>query len=134
MLPLPSWMRRTLYITAVANIAVAMTFLPAAESMRVMAGFPAGGDPFYLLTIGLFVLLFGIGYLWTAMVGRSDRLFIAIATAGKLSFVALVVHFWSIGAMPLRAPILASADLIFGAIFLVWLLTARAPAPLVQTV
>ena len=47
------------------------------------------------------------------MVGRSDRLFIAIATAGKLSFVALVVcTFWSIDAMPLRAPILASADLI----------------------
>jgi len=128
MIPLPTWMRRALFITAGMNILVAGAFIPAAESLRVLAGFPAGGEPFYVATVGLFILLFGLGYLSAAMMGRAERLFIAVAAAGKLSFVWLLTCFWLSGALPLRAPILGSADLVFGALFLFWLLTARAPA------
>jgi hypothetical protein len=124
MIPLPAWMRRTLFTTAAMNIAVAAAFLPAAEPLRTAAGLPAGGDPFYLLMIGLFVLLFGLGYLWCAATGRAERLFIALGALGKASFVALLVRFWAAGALPLRAPVLGSADLVFSALFLVWLLTA----------
>lgn len=130
MIPLPTWMRRALFITAAMNIAVAATFIPAAEPLRLAAGFPAGGHPLYLLTIGLFIATFGLGYLWCAVAGRADRLFIALAALGKLSFFALVVRFWSLGDLPVRAPILGSADLVLGTMFVVWLLSARAPAAL----
>src|SRR5262245_66621990 len=110
MIPLPSWMRRALFATAALNIAVAGAFLPPAEPLRVLAGFPAGAHPFYLLTVGLFVFLFGLGYLWTAVAGRGDRLFITLGALGKASFVALLVALWAAGDLPLRAPVLGSAD------------------------
>jgi hypothetical protein len=127
MIPLPTWMRRALFTTAGMNIGVAATFIPAAEPLRTAAGFPEGGHPLYLLTIGLFILLFGLGYLWCASAGRAERLFIALGALGKLSFFALLVRFWAVGALPLRAPVLGTADLVFGAMFLVWLVSARAP-------
>jgi hypothetical protein len=95
MIPLPTWMRRALFVTAAMNLLAAAGFLPAAGMLRAVAGFPEEAHPFYLLSVGMFVLLFGIGYLWTALVGRADRLFIALATIGKLSFFALLVHLWT---------------------------------------
>lgn len=126
MIPLPTWMRRALFAAAAMNVLAAAGFLPAAGPLRAAAGFPEDAHPFYLLTVGMFVVLFGIGYLWTALVGHADRLFIALAAAGKLSFFALLVHLWSAGALPIRAPVMGSGDLVFGTIFVAWLLTARA--------
>jgi hypothetical protein len=123
MIPLPTWMRRALYATAGMNILAAVAFVPAAESLRALAGLPVGSHPLYLATVGMFVGLFGLAYLWTAVAGRADRLFIAIAAAGKLSFFALLVSFWAIGDLPMRAVVAGTGDLIFGAMFLAWLLT-----------
>jgi hypothetical protein len=78
-----------------------------------------------LYTVGLFILLFGVGYLWSAVTGQGERLFIAIAAAGKLGFVTLVTTLWLDGELPARAPLAASPDLIFGALFAVWLFGAR---------
>jgi len=128
MIPLPQWMRLTLYVTAVMNIAVSAAFIPGATALRAMAGLPQASHPLYISTVGVFVMLFGIGYLWAATVGRADRLFIALATVGKLSFFALLVRLWIAGALPLRAPLLGTADLIFGSLFLIWLLRTRADA------
>ncbi len=125
MIPLPTWMRRTLFATAVMNLLVAAAFVPAGATLRAVAGFPEAGHPFYLLTVGLFVLLFGLGYLWAAVTGRADRLFIAVAAAGKLSFVALLVGLWVAGTLPTRAPVLGMADLVFAMLFLRWLLSVR---------
>lgn len=121
MTALPPWMRRTLFVTAVANGVAAAAFVPSARALRALAGFPEGEHPLYLTTAGMFVLLFGLAYLAAAVRGRADRVFIAIAAAGKLTFVALLVWFWGIGMLPARAPLLGSADLVFGILFLVWL-------------
>ena len=126
MIPLPTWMRRALFATAAMNILAATAFVPAAASLRTLAGLPAGGHPLYLLTVGMFVLLFGLAYLWTAVKGRAEPLFIAMAAAGKLSFFALLVGFWAAGELPGRAPLAGTADLIFGVLFSVWLLAGRA--------
>ena len=131
MIRLPQWMRRTLLVTAVANVGVAAMFLPAAHSVRALAGFPEA-PPFYLDLAGLFILLFGLGYLWMGIINRGDRLFIAISAVGKLSFFALTVHLWSVGDLPVRVPALAVGDLVFATLFAAWLVTARAvaaPAP-----
>lgn len=127
-IPFPQWMRRAMFATAAMNILVAAAFLPAARSLRELAGMP-DAHPFYLLTVGLFILLFGIVYLWMAIRGRGDRFIVAWSAAGKLGFFALTVHLWRVGELPLRTPGLAAADLVFGGLFLFWVITARAPAP-----
>ena len=133
MIPLPRWMRRALFATAVMNGLAALAFLPASGSVRALAGLPQEAPAIYLLTVGLFILLFGVGYLWAAWRGRADRLFITLAATGKISFVALLVHGWRAGALPIRAPIIASPDVAFGLIFFAWLVSARAAQPAAGT-
>lgn len=130
-IPFPQWMRRAMFATAAMNISVAAAFLPAAQSLRELAGMP-DAHPFYLLTVGMFILLFGIVYLRMAIAGAGDRFIVAWSAAGKLGFFALNVHLWRLGELPLRAPVLASADLIFAGLFFSWLLTARAPATIAR--
>jgi hypothetical protein len=134
MIQLPTWMRRALLATAVMNVFAAGAFLPSAGAIRALAGLPDDAHPFYLATIAMFVLLFGLGYLWSGATGHADRLFIAIAAIGKISFFVLLVGFWSVGQLSPRAPLLGSADLFFGVLFVIWLsrsgsaVTAELPA------
>ena len=121
MTTLPTWMRRALFATAAMNVAGAALFAPPARTLRALAGFPEGEQPLYLATAGMFVLLFGLGYLWAAVAGRADRLFIGVAAVGKLSFFTLLVSFWAAGALSVRAPLVGTGDLIFAILFLIWL-------------
>jgi hypothetical protein len=118
---LPGWMRNALFATAAMNILAAVAFLPPAHRLRALAGFPEADHPLYLIVVSLFVLLFGLAYLGYAMRGHADRLFIALAAAGKLSFFALLVVFWGAGAVPVQAPLSATGDLIFSVLFFAWL-------------
>ena len=54
---LPTWMRRALFATAGMNVLAAAGFLPAATSMRALAGLPEG-HPLYLMTVAMFVQQF----------------------------------------------------------------------------
>ena len=114
-------MRNALYATAVMNAGGACMFLPPAGRLRDLAGLPADGNPFYLALCGMFVGLFGVGYLWCAVRGTADRLFITVAALGKLSFFALTASYCAAGALPVRAPLTAAADLFFAVLFFVWL-------------
>jgi hypothetical protein len=71
------------------------------------------------------VALFGVGYLCAAVAGRPERMFIALAGFGKLSFVAIVVSLWAAGRLPTRAPVAASPDVLFGILFLGWTFASR---------
>jgi hypothetical protein len=120
-------MRKALYATAVMNFLAAPGFLPGAEALRELAGLPAGGHPLYLAMAALFVTLFAVGYLWCALANRADPIFITLSAAGKIGFVALVAWFWTAGQVPFRAVVVASPDLVFGLIFLTWLLGSPRP-------
>jgi hypothetical protein len=124
---LPGWLRAALFATAAMNILVGLIFASGSETLLSTAGFPAAGHPFYSLTVGLFIILFGVGYLCAAMAERPERLFIAWTGAGKIAFVVLVTALFVAGRVPLRAPLLASADLAFGAAFVGWFLSSRNP-------
>jgi hypothetical protein len=114
-------MRRTLFVTGGMNIVAATGFLPSARFARVAAGLPEDAPSVYLLTIGMFVLLFGAGYLWTAASGRAERLFIALSAVGKLTFVGLLTTLWATGTLSVRAPIAGAPDLVFALLFFAWL-------------
>ncbi len=118
---LPVWMRRALYATAAMNVVGAIGFLPPAHALRALAGFPEAEHPLYLATVSMFVLLFGLAYLALAVSGRPDRFFIAVAAAGKVAFFALLTVLWLGGTLPLQAIAAGTGDLVFGALFLVWL-------------
>ena len=57
---LPIWMRNALLATAVMNLTAGLAFLPPAQPMRSLVGMP-DGEPVYLATVALFVVLFGAG-------------------------------------------------------------------------
>jgi hypothetical protein len=126
--PLPRWMRNALLATAVMNSFGAFAFTPWGAPLRDLADMPTNVHPLYLLVIGSFVLLFGIGYLVTGVTGRADPLFIAIAAAGKLSFFGLLAAFWVVGELTVRAPLAAIGDLAFGMAFVTWLVRGRIAA------
>ena len=121
MTPLPTWMRRALLSTAVMNLLAGAAFLPPASAVRALAELPEDVHPLYLATISMFILIFGVGYLWTGMTGCADGLFIALAAIGKIAFFTILVGFWLAGELSVRAPLLGAADLFFGVLFLIWL-------------
>jgi hypothetical protein len=125
MATLPTWMRRALFATGIMNTGAALGFLPGARFARVAAGLPEDAPSVYLLTIAMFVGLFGVGYLWTAVSGRAERLFITIAAIGKLTFVTLVTTMWATGTLSARAPVAGSPDLVFALLFFAWLIGDR---------
>jgi len=121
---LPNWMRNALLATAVMNLTAGLAFLPPAQPLRAVAGMP-DGEPVYLTTVALFVLLFGAGYAYCGLMRRDERLFLALSAIGKISFVSIVTFYWLAGRLPFQAVMTASGDLVFGALFAGWLLTSR---------
>lgn len=122
MSPLPTWMRATLFATAVMNIIGSAAFLPPMQSLRDLGGFPNPDHPLYLSTVGIFIFVLGLGYLGCAVLGRADRLFIAVGATGKLAFFALLTGLWLSGDLPVKAPLTGAGDLLFGVLFAAWLL------------
>jgi hypothetical protein len=110
--------------TAVMNLGAAVLFLPPFGTLRTLAGFPEAAPAVYLATLAMFVALFGAGYLWVAVTGRVDPLFVGLSAAGKTAFVTLLVLFAAGGALPWRAPLMAGGDLVFAVLFVRWLVPA----------
>ncbi|MBA2668525.1 MAG: hypothetical protein H0U69_15985 [Trueperaceae bacterium] len=119
---LPRWMRMAMLATAAMNLLGAGALLPAGERVRSLVGLPPDVHPVYLLTIASFVVVFGAAYAWCGLTGRADGQFLAVAAAGKLSFVVVLMAFWLTGDLPITAPLAGIGDLVFGGLFLIWLL------------
>ena len=120
---LPTWLRRAFLATAVMNVFGATLFLPWAAPIRALVGVPPAEHALYLVTIAMFVFVFGVAYGYAGWTGRADELFVAVCAGGKLSFVAILVGFWLAGAVAFTAPLSAIGDLVFGLMFLTWLLS-----------
>jgi len=125
---LPTWMRVVMYVTALLNLLGGLTFVPYMRPMRAMSGFPEVAHPLFLSTIGALLIIFGLAYLWSAVTGRADRQFVAVAAAGKLAFFVLLVRYWAAGLVPALGIASGSGDLVIGSLFLTWLLTTRKPS------
>lgn len=114
-------------VTAIMNMLGAITFLPAAGAMRAMGGLPNETHPLYLTTIAVFIFVFGAAYLWIGLIGKADRQFVFIAATGKLSFFGVLVWYWITGAIPAQAALSGVGDLVFGSLFLFWLMRGSEP-------
>ena len=123
MLKLPTWMRVVMFATAIMNILGAIAFAPSARPLREIGGLPDVAHPLYFATVGAFIGLFGLAYLWSGITGRADRQFVALAAAGKLTFFALLVRYWWAGLLTSKAALSGTGDLVVGSLFLVWLLS-----------
>lgn len=123
--PLPVWMRMALFATAAMNIIGAVAFLPGAQALRNIGGLPDAGHPLYVTTVGIFVLVLGLGYLGCAIMNYADRLFITVGAAGKLAFFSLLVMLCLSGDLPILAPVAGGGDLVFGVVFCIWLFQTR---------
>jgi hypothetical protein len=121
-------MRTALWVTAVMNMGVALVVSPLVNAGPVLLSLPAA-EPLYLWIVAQFIFIFGLGYGWCALSGHAPRLFIALAAGGKLAFFITVASFWGIGQLPLKAAAAASADLVFGLLFVCWLYQVRDSVP-----
>ena len=108
--------RRALLATAVMNAVGALLLAPPFPFARAAFGIPEA-PPLYGWLLALWVLFFGIGYWRLARARTDDRLFLQVTAAGKTSFVLVLAASWLAGDVPLAAPLSASPDLAFAAIF-----------------
>lgn len=124
MTPIARWFRSALFATGVVNVLGAATFIPALPFARDLLGLPPS-PPLYLSIIASWVFGFGVCYLWLAVTGRHEWLFVAIAAFGKLTFFVLLALGAIGGALPARAVLGGVWDLALGALFVAWLLEHR---------
>jgi len=57
---LPTWLRRAFLATSVMNVSAALLLLPFAAPVRELVGVPPGEHALHLVTIAMFVLVFGV--------------------------------------------------------------------------
>lgn len=122
MLPLPAWMRATLWTTGVLNLLGATIFLPVFPAGRALLSLPAAGHPLYLWIVSEFIFIMGVAYAYCAWTNRAPRVFIAVGAAGKLAFFFTLTAFWLVGDFPVTIPLLGSSDLLLGSLFVAWLI------------
>lgn len=108
--------RRALLTTAAMNAVGAVLLAPPFPAMRALVGVPEA-PPVYGWLLALWILFFGVGYWRLAHARTEERLFLQIAAAGKASFVLVLAACWLAGDLPAAAPLAASPDLAFAALF-----------------
>lgn len=118
-------MRIALAATAVMNLGGAIAFAPLTNAGPEALNLPGPVHPIYLWIIAEFIAVFGVAYAWCAATGRAPRLFIAVGAAGKLLFFATLVAFWLSGEVSVKAAAGGIGDLIFGGLFVAWLIRTR---------
>jgi hypothetical protein len=115
------FIRRVLRATAVMNFGGALLFaFPA--SLGSLAGLPGPVPHVYSAFVAFLVALYGATYAWLARQPRIDRPLVAFSALGKAGFFSVVLVCALLGEVPARAVAGASADLVFAAIFVWWLL------------
>jgi hypothetical protein len=108
-----------LWITVPINAVGAVIF--SVPALRQLSGLPIPAHPFYGLLVGIWIALFGLGYLNLAVSQRYDRTFLATGAFGKLSFFVLAIAYFFQSELGVLALIASSIDAILAAMFLVYL-------------
>lgn len=109
-------LRAALALSAPLNAAGALLFSPPGAPLRAMAGFPEA-PAFYLWTLAIWVLAFGVAYGHAARVGRADRSLLALGAVGKGVFALLAATAATRGELPWLTALSAAPDLVLAVLF-----------------
>jgi len=121
------FMRGALWASAVFNLFGALLFA-FPSSLGQMAGLPTPAPRIYPMLLAVFVLLFGGAYAWLARQPSIDRTVVAMSAIGKAGVFTVILAFWLLGDIPVRAVLAGVGDLVFAAVFTGWLARTRGAA------
>jgi hypothetical protein len=124
-------MRAALWATALFNVGACLMFLFPASLGQIL-GLPLPAPRIYIWFDALVIGIFAGVYAWLARRPQIDRPLVLVAAIGKTGFFLIVSSSWFVGEVPSRGVALASADLIFAAVFVWWLLGEARPLPATQ--
>ncbi len=114
-------MKIALFAAALVNFFGAILFVPSITFFRDFYGLPNNAHPLYLWIIASWIFFFGLCYLWLAITGRRESLFLVIAAAGKISFSILMIAYCFLGEIHFLTAAGSLLDLFFGLFFLAYL-------------
>lgn len=111
---------RTLFLSAaIFNCSVAVIFLFAYQPIFNLIGLnPIPQNPIYLHLFACLVALFGIAYYWVAQDFTNNRNLVVLGVIGKLAVFTVPLGYCLLGYVSWQLPALASADLLFAALFI----------------
>lgn len=120
-----NWFRLTLLATSILNLAGAVVFALPIYNPGGTSDLPQNVHPLYLSIVSSWILIFGIAYFWMAVTAKPERLFIAVAAAGKLTIGFFFFWFWIKGDLPLTILLAGIGDILFAIAFFYWLFQTK---------
>ena len=124
-----SW-RALFAIAAFFNIVVGGALLFASGPVFNAFGMPTPDTPMFIQVSGWLVVVFGLGYARVARDPAGNRGIVFMGVIGKAAMPVLMGWYTLDGAAPLGAFLLTLGDLVFAALFAVFLLMTPRPQPL----
>ena len=123
---MPTWLRLSLIFTTVMNIFGGFAFSPWGRNLQQWAGFPDAPD-LYLWSVASFIFGMGVTYGWMAFHNLPNRIVIALACYGKITFSLILAHASWTGSTPAMVGLSGIPDFVLGVLFGLWLMSTRKP-------
>ncbi len=114
-------------LAALYNLAVGGTMLATPGALAEQLNVEGAGAPFALMMSGLLIAMFGVGYALVARDPAGNRGIVWIGMIGKIGAAALGTIQYQAGVVPLTTFALGMGDLVFVALFALFLW--RGPRP-----
>lgn len=106
----------------------AVLFLLTKPAFRQEIGFPGPANTISLQLLGSFLLVFGLGYYWVSRDLTKNRDLVKLGAIGKpLVFLVFFGHAFA-REIPMLLVVPSILDLLFGALFLEFLMPTRSKA------
>jgi hypothetical protein len=127
-LSLMSFWRGLFAFAALFNLAVGGALLAAPARIAEQLGVSGPGAPFAIVMSGMLIAVFGIGYAIVARDPAGNRGIVWIGTIGKIGAATLGAMQYVAAIIPLSTFLLGMGDLVFAALFALFLWRAPRPA------
>ena len=106
------------------NIFGGFAFSPWGRFLQKWGGFPDAPD-LYLWAVASFIFGMGMVYGWMTIKNIPNRLVIAFACYGKITFSIILAHASFTGVTPVMVGLSGIPDFILGVLFGIWLISTR---------
>ena len=114
--------RKTLWISSGFNLIAAYALAFPQNSLGVLFELPSDTSRLYAYLFSYVVAVFGVSYAWLARQPTISKPLLSVAAAGKIGIFMITAALTMTGDISIRPTLLASGDLLFGSIWLSWLL------------